>query len=105
MTSDHPVYTQAGWKSYDPIATMEKYSVFADSPVTQLMPGDVVVTLDKQGLLIDSIQTEDGPAELEVYNFELDGNNTYIANNLVVHNKGVSATCGSPGATGCSAGG
>jgi hypothetical protein len=105
MTSDHPVYTQAGWKSYDPIATMEKYSVFEDLPVTQLMPGDVIVTLDGQGLLIDSIQTEDGPAELEVYNFELDGNNTYIANNLVVHNKGMSASCSSPGATGCSAGG
>jgi hypothetical protein len=109
MTSDHPVYTQAGWKSYDPIATMEKYAVFQNDSVGQLMPGDTIATLDGQGLLVESIQTEDGPEDLQVYNFNLDGNNTYIANNLVVHNKGpgsgASASCSSPGGTGCSASG
>jgi hypothetical protein len=105
ITSDHPVYTKDGWKSYDPIATMEKYSVFNDNPVKQLMPGDTIETLDGQGLCIESIQTEDAFSDLQVYNFELDGNSTYIANNLIVHNKGAStASCGT-GSSGCSAGG
>jgi hypothetical protein len=105
ITSDHPVYTKGGWKSYDPIATMEKYPAFQDELIKQLMPGDIIETLNGEGLYVESIQTEDGDADLQVYNFELDGNNTYIANNLIVHNKGVSASCSSSGATGCSAGG
>lgn len=95
MTSDHPVYTKAGWKSYDPIATMKRYQVFEDNPVGQLMPDDTIETLDGHGLYLDSIQTEDASADLQVYNFELDGNHTYIANDLIVHNKG---------ATGCTNG-
>ena len=39
---------------------------------------------------------------MQVYNFSLDGNRTYIANNLVVHNKGPGAGCGGVGAAGCS---
>ena len=105
MTSDHPVYTKNGWKSYDPIASMEKYEAFKDNPIGQLMPGDIIETLDGRGLYIDSMQTADAPVDLQVYNFELDGNNTYVANDLIVHNKGISATCSSPGSTGCSAGG
>lgn len=105
MTSDHPVYTKDGWKSYDPVASMEKYEAFNDNPIKQLMPGDTIETVDGQGLYIESMQTADAPGDLQVYNFELDGNNTYVANNLIVHNKGISASCSSSGSTGCSAGG
>jgi hypothetical protein len=100
MTSDHPVYTKDGWKSYDPVSTMKKYSAFTDDPVGQLMPDDTIETLDGQGLYIDSIQTADESADLQVYNFELDGNNTYVANDLIVHNKSATATSTSTGVNG-----
>jgi hypothetical protein len=43
------------------------------------------------------------PQDQTIYNFALDGNNTYIANGLVVHNKGP-ASCTTSSGTGCSSG-
>jgi len=104
ITSDHPVYTKDGWKSYDPVATMKKYSVFQNNAVGQLMLGDIIETLNGQGLHIKTMQTFAAPPDLQVYNFKLDGNNTYVANDLIVHNKGSGCT-GCAGAAGAAAGG
>ena len=102
MTNDHPVWTKDGkWKSGDAKATAEKYEVFSDGSVEQLVVGDVIETLDGEGYVVDSIdQMYDNP-ELQVYNFEVDGNNTYVANNLIVHNKGVASSCGGGCSCGC----
>jgi hypothetical protein len=89
VTDDHPLFVRGfGWKSFDPAATKKKYKVFSETGVGQLQVGDVIETLDKVGLLVESLESHTGDFDLQVYNFELDGNHTYIANNLVAHNKG-----------------
>ena len=98
MASDHPVYIKGqGWKSFDPAMTYSKYSM----TVGQYQVGDVIETLNGAGVEILSIEeySDQGPDQT-IYNFVLDGNHTYIADNLVVHNKGQ----GGVGSAGSSAG-
>lgn len=102
MTNDHPVLTVDGtWKSMDPESTASKYA-HANLNARQLGVGDVINTGDGQELKIVSIEQYTDHYDLPVYNFSLDGNNTYIANGLVVHNKGQSffASFSSPGGGG-----
>ena len=102
MASDHPVYVRGqGWKSFDPEMTYSKYSM----TVGQYQVGDVIETLDGVEFAIHSIEEyNDQDPDQTIYNFILDGNNTYIANNLVVHNKGAGG-CGAGGSGGGSGGG
>jgi hypothetical protein len=92
MASDHPVYVRGqGWKSFDPAMTYSKYSI----TVGQYQVGDVIETLDGAGFELQSIEEySDQDPDQTIYNFMLDGNNTYIAHNLVVHNKGGAGSCG-----------
>lgn len=85
MTSDHPVYIKGeGWKSFDPEMTQRKYSM----PVTKYAVGDIIETPDGVGFEIKSIEEHcDEDQDQIIYNFRLDGNHTYIADGLVVHNK------------------
>ena len=94
MASDHPVYVKGqGWKSFDPAMTYSKYSM----TVGRYQVGDVIETLDGAGVEILSIEEySDQDPDQTIYNFVLDGNHTYIADNLVVHNKGR----GGPGSAG-----
>jgi hypothetical protein len=106
ITDDHPVLTIDGqWKSVDPEKTSSKYAA-ANLNVTQLNVGDVVATRDGAGFKIVSIEQHQAAADLQLYNFSLDGNNTYIANGIVVHNKGGNAgSCSTGASASCSAGG
>jgi len=104
MASDHPVFVKGqGWKSFDPAMTYSKYSM----TVGQYQVGDVIETQDGVGFEIHSIEEySDQDPDQTIYNFVLDGNHTYIADNLVVHNKGVgscggTAGGGGAGGTGC----
>lgn len=85
MTSDHPVYIRGkGWKSFDPEMTVTKYNMV----VGKYNIGDVIETQDGVGFEITSIQEYLSENQDQViYNFRLDGNHTYIADNLIVHNK------------------
>lgn len=88
MTHDHPVYMKDGtWKSFDPEATKKKYEKLSDWNIGKLEIGDVIETVDGVGFKIQSMSEHQDRADLQVYNFSLDGNHTYIANGLVVHNK------------------
>ena len=92
ITDDHPVLmTDGSWKSVDPDATLSKYAKLTDRNITQLTVGDVVATADGAGFAITSIEYHAASADLQLYNFALDGNHTYVANNLVVHNKSASS--------------
>lgn len=86
MTSDHPVFIRGyGWKSFDPEMTQRKYSM----PVGRYQVGDIIETPDGTGFEIKSIEEyNDQDQDQIIYNFLLSGNHTYIANGLVVHNKG-----------------
>jgi len=85
MTSDHPIFVRgSGWKSFDPEMTLSKYKM----PVEKYQVGDVVETPDGVGFVIESIEEHaDENQEQIIYNFELDGNHTYVADGLIVHNK------------------
>jgi hypothetical protein len=101
ITNDHPVLAMDGtWKSVDPAGTASKYAD-ANLDVEQLSVGDIIATGDSAGFVIESIEEHADQYDLQVYNFSLDGNRTYIANNLVVHNKGPGAGCGPGGGAGC----
>ena len=101
ITNDHPVLSTDGtWKSVDPTGTASKYAA-ANLDAGQLIVGDAIVTDNGTEFKIVSIQEHVHSADLQVYNFSLDGNNTYIANNLVVHNKGGAGGSGGGGSGGC----
>jgi hypothetical protein len=111
ITNDHPVLTIDGtWKSVDPAGTASKYAA-AKLNAGQLSIGDTIATGDGVGFKIVSIEEHADSADLQVYNFSLNGNNTYIANGLVVHNKGQGGTssnngsCSSSSSASCSASG
>jgi len=116
MASDHPVWVRGhGWCSWDTEMTYSKYAM----NVGKYQVGDVIETEDGAGFEIVSIEEyHDQDPDQIIYNFEVSGNNTYVADNLVVHNKGGfgigasassvgSGSCGSSAGsgTGCSAGG
>jgi uncharacterized membrane protein YgcG len=98
MASDHPVYVKGqGWCSFDPKMTYSKYSM----TVRKYAVGDIIETQDGAGFEIVSIEEySNQPQDQTIYNFSLDGNNTYIANNLVVHNKGQTGQGGRSGGSG-----
>jgi hypothetical protein len=85
MASDHPVWIRnEGWKSFDPAMTYEKYGIV----VSQYKVGDVIETEDQTGFAIDSIEEYNNQDLTQIiYNIKVTGNNTYVANRLVVHNK------------------
>ena len=104
MTSDHPVWIKdQGWCSFDPKMTYNKYKM----TVGRYQIGNIIETQDGAGFEIVSIEEySNQPQDQTIYNFALDGNNTYIANGLVVHNKGQqNCSSGVGTGTGCAAGG
>jgi len=83
VTDEHPFMTEGGWKSINPGETLKENP---DLTVDILNVGDVIIT-NSESITIESIESHDGNAEDIVYNFILDGDHTYYANNILVHNK------------------
>jgi uncharacterized coiled-coil protein SlyX len=83
-TEEHPYFVQGkGWCSFDPVSTTELHEIEVD----QLLPGDVVLDDKGNTLTIERITPVVGAEVQTVYNFEIDGNHTYFANGILVHNK------------------
>ena len=102
MTNDHPVYCKDGfWKSYDPEATKEKYDLLQHWNIGKLSVGDTIETDDGLGIAINTILEHVEDPDTQVYNFVLDGDHTYIANHMIVHNKGAGSSGGGGGASCC----
>lgn len=80
FTPNHPFLTLTGWKSLDPVKSME------ESPglvVTKLKVGDVLV----KSYGLEPLLTLDFTVVQEkVYNFTVTGEHVYIADEYVVHN-------------------
>lgn len=85
VTAEHPFMTTKGWKSIDPKATARENGELSVEP---LRIGDVLVGAGGNQVLISSIEAQSAAADTQLFNFKLDGNNTYHANGYVVHNKG-----------------
>jgi hypothetical protein len=104
VTGSHPFQTDDGWKAIVPADTYRDHRL---PGVRQLTTGDRLVRLSgvlvpagvQSGSLaepvhirtepqaIDAIAQHTAPAATPLYNLLLDGNHTYFANDLLVHNK------------------
>ena len=81
-TQSHPILTTKGWKSLDPIMTYEETKM----KVELLQIGDEVVTKEQQHVYVDKIVNREDLNDSTVYNCAVVPNNTYIVNDIVVHN-------------------
>jgi hypothetical protein len=87
VTSEHPFMTKQGWKSIDPINAIIYEPKLIDLAVGMLEVGDEILTEIGSYMTVNSIEHyKDQPQQL-VYNLVLDGDHTYYANGLLVHNK------------------
>lgn len=93
-TAAHPIKTTEGWKAIDPVAAMDLHP---EMTITILEVGDTLIRVDNLG---NEYQEEVSVISLEitsdpVYNLnvsgsdtpEIDGNDTYVVDGVVVHNK------------------
>lgn len=87
MTTEHPLYTREGWKSYNEELTKQVKPWIADEMVGNLQPGDEVLTSNGTWFKIESLELHKDQPEQTVYNFFLDGDNTYFADGLLAHNR------------------
>jgi hypothetical protein len=98
FTHEHPFYTLKGWKAINPLATFEELKPTEDLypellETTALGVGDEIVTVD--GVVkIESIKEYEAEFFTQLYNFILDGDHTYFADEYLVHNGGGKAAGG-----------
>ena len=89
FTSEHPFMTEEGWKSIKPEKTKERDGVeLYEQLKGELKIGDKLVT-DNGSVEIKDIKSKEiSNPEMPLYNFNVSNDNSYIADNYVVHNKG-----------------
>ena len=88
FTPSHPFLTTEGWKSISPTATISEgvEGFETTSSIGQLEINDVI-SGSSSNVTINSIVSASANSRLSLYNFNVDGDNTYYADNYVVHNK------------------
>jgi hypothetical protein len=104
VTAEHPFMTEEGWKSIDPAALALEGSTL---PADRLSVGDRLLTLAAvavpvgggssaraealdvrvEAVALHSLVGQPADPATQLYNLRLDGNHTYFANDLLVHNK------------------
>lgn len=91
VSEEHPMLTKKGWKSLKP-DYIQKYEIeiweelFEGRDDVQLVVGDEMVMYDGTFTVINSLDVKEADFYTQLYNFNLDGDNTYVVNNYVVHN-------------------
>ena len=85
FTEDHPLKTPDGWKSINAEMSNSKYDF---DEIGQLQIGDTITGHAGDDTVITSIETKEVPEDTPIYNFTLDGDHEYFANDFLVHNKG-----------------
>jgi hypothetical protein len=89
MTPEHPLWTKDGWKSWSAEMTQWQKPEIAHLMVNgDFQVGDEILMDDGTWFLIESIDVHKGEPEQQVFNFWLDGNNTYFADGFLAHNRG-----------------
>ena len=83
VTEDHPFLTTEWWKSRDPESSFRYYE---DIEVSLLKLWDELIREDWSTEVIKSLIFETQNPDTIVYSFDVDGNDTYIANGYIVHN-------------------
>ena len=89
FTSEHPFMTEEGWKSIKPEKTKERDGIELYKQLKgELKVGDKLVT-DNGSVEIKNIKSKEiSNPEMPLYNFNVSNDNSYIADDYVVHNKG-----------------
>lgn len=83
LTSEHPLFSDTGWKAIDPKKTFEE---IPSLPVTELKKGDKIVKSDDGRVEVKSFAC--WSEKIQTYNLILDGGvHTYFAGGLLAHNK------------------
>jgi hypothetical protein len=101
-TPEHPLMTKEGWKAYDSELTQIQKPEIAHLMVNgSLKIGDEIFMGNDTWVRIESLEVHSNEPEQVVYNFYLNGDNTYYANGMLAHNR-----CGTPpGNPSCHGGG
>ena len=86
LTDYHPILTSDGWKAVNAVTSSKHHP---DLDITELQVGDTLIKMTMAGeadsevvVNINKFESSD-----KVYNFKVNNDNTYTANNIVVHNK------------------
>ena len=88
VTAEHPFMTTEWWKSLNPELT----KIWMENlPVWLLKVGDTLIT-ENWNVEIYSLDAKKSAEDTQLYNFKLDGDHTYYADNYLVHNKWWSGT-------------
>jgi len=89
FTSEHPFMTEEGWKSIKPEKTKERDGVeLYDQLKGELKVGDKLVTDSGVTNITEIKSKEMNDPKMPLYNFHISNDNSYIADDYVVHNKG-----------------
>ena len=88
MTPEHPLFTKNGWRSYSAETFRRQFPDMLWLNVEDLAIGDKILKEDGSWLEVTSLEVFEGEPEQQVFNFILDGNNTYYADGLLAHNRG-----------------
>ena len=96
MTPEHPVFTKNGWRSYSAETFALQFPEESELGVEDLEIGDEILREDGSWLTVTSLEVFKGEPEQTVYNFILDGNHTYFADGLLVHNRRQGGWGGAP---------
>ena len=88
VTAEHPFMTTEGWKSINPQATIDEnvegFKTLSD--IGQLQVNDII-SGSSTNFTINSIVSASAATSSYLWNFNVDGDNTYYADNYLVHNK------------------
>jgi len=89
VSEEHPLLTTEGWAAFNP----DSYAVEEEfkGKLKKIEVGTVLVT-DWGYEQITSIEAEDKPEEYNIYNLMLDGDHTFIVEDVIVHNKKIICT-------------
>ncbi|MGE6197645.1 Hint domain-containing homing endonuclease [Aeromonas media] len=99
FTAEHPFLSTRGWVAIAPAMTRAEQPTLAVQPLftgmrilcgpaAVALTGNLALAAQPAELLVESLYWVDSPPTTALFNLILDGNHSYIANSLIVHNKG-----------------
>ncbi|HDX8390440.1 TPA: hypothetical protein RQN18_004277, partial [Aeromonas dhakensis] len=97
FTAEHPFLTTRGWAAIAPAMTRTENPTLAVLPLftgmhllgwsEHVCAGNLALAPQPALLLLESLCWIDAPPTTALFNLILDGNHSYVANGLIVHNK------------------
>lgn len=93
VSEEHPMMTTKGWGAFNPTTLYaSEFKTFSEivkeelKDLVEIKNGTELVTVIGNQV-IENLVPESMLEDTQIYNLQLDGNNTYFANNILVHNK------------------